>query len=100
MLWSITGHAQAVAVGRRDLLRQGQQDEHPGHGSRAEREGRSPIAFPRDISQTASLTGRVPQMNERLLTPISTAELERRWAAVRSEMGARGIDALVMQNNN
>ncbi len=39
-------------------------------------------------------------MNERLLTPISTAELERRWAAVRTEMGERGIDALVMQNNN
>jgi Xaa-Pro aminopeptidase len=39
-------------------------------------------------------------MNERLLTPISSAELERRWAAVRSEMDARGIDALVMQNNN
>ena len=39
-------------------------------------------------------------MNERLLTPISTAELERRWAAVRSEMSARGLDALVMQNSN
>jgi len=39
-------------------------------------------------------------MTERLLTPISTAELERRWTAVRTEMGERGIDALVMQNNN
>src|SRR5215467_6149400 len=39
-------------------------------------------------------------MNERLLTPISTAELERRWAAVRGEMGARGLDALVMLNSN
>src|SRR5438445_1049080 len=39
-------------------------------------------------------------MNERLLTPISTAELERRWAAVRKEMQERGIDALVMQNSN
>ena len=27
-------------------------------------------------------------MTERLLTPISTKELERRWAAVRVEMGA------------
>src|SRR5712691_547918 len=35
---------------------------------------------------------------ERVETPISTAELERRWAAVRKEMAARGIDALVMQN--
>src|SRR6266566_4415448 len=39
-------------------------------------------------------------MNERLLTPISTPELERRWAAVRKEMQERGIDALVMQNSN
>src|SRR5262249_57174828 len=44
--------------------------------------------------------GRVPAMNERLLTPISTVELERRWVAVRKEMGERGIDALLMQNNN
>jgi Xaa-Pro aminopeptidase len=29
----------------------------------------------------------------------STAELERRWAAVRSEMDERNIDALVMQNS-
>jgi Xaa-Pro aminopeptidase len=39
-------------------------------------------------------------MNERLLTPISIQELERRWTLVRNEMGERGIDALVMQNNN
>jgi Xaa-Pro aminopeptidase len=35
---------------------------------------------------------------ERVETPISTAELERRWAAVRKEMAALNIDALVMQN--
>jgi Xaa-Pro aminopeptidase len=35
---------------------------------------------------------------ERVATRISGNELERRWAAVRREMGARGIDALVMQN--
>src|SRR5260370_25695979 len=35
---------------------------------------------------------------ERVATRISTDELERRWAAVRREIGARGIDALVMQN--
>src|SRR5438270_7203304 len=35
---------------------------------------------------------------ERVATRISGNELERRWAAVRKEMGARGIDALVMQN--
>jgi Xaa-Pro aminopeptidase len=39
-------------------------------------------------------------MNERVNTPISTAELERRWAAVRAAMAERGIDALLMQNNN
>ena len=39
-------------------------------------------------------------MDERLLNPISTRELERRWAAVRKAMAERKIDALVMQNNN
>jgi Xaa-Pro aminopeptidase len=39
-------------------------------------------------------------MDERLLNPISTRELERRWAATRKEMAERKIDALVMQNNN
>jgi Xaa-Pro aminopeptidase len=38
--------------------------------------------------------------NERILCPISTAELERRWTAVRTAMAARGIDVLVMQNSN
>ncbi len=39
-------------------------------------------------------------MNERLLSPISDAELARRWAAVRAEMQTRRVDALLMQNNN
>src|SRR5262249_3520165 len=39
-------------------------------------------------------------MDERLLNPISTRELERRWAAVRKAMAERKIDALLMQNNN
>jgi Xaa-Pro aminopeptidase len=39
-------------------------------------------------------------MNERLQTPISDAELSRRWSAVRKAMDERQIDALVMQNNN
>jgi Xaa-Pro aminopeptidase len=39
-------------------------------------------------------------MDERLLNPVSTAELERRWAAARAAMAERNIDALVMQNNN
>jgi Xaa-Pro aminopeptidase len=35
---------------------------------------------------------------ERVETPISLAELERRWSAVRKAMAARDIDALLMQN--
>jgi Xaa-Pro aminopeptidase len=38
--------------------------------------------------------------NERINHPISTAELERRWAAVRAAMKDRKIDALLMQSNN
>src|SRR5258708_4218095 len=36
--------------------------------------------------------------SERVATRISLGEIERRWAAVRHEMAARSIDALVMQN--
>jgi len=39
-------------------------------------------------------------MSERLNTPISTAELERRWSAVRKAMERDKIDVLLMQNNN
>jgi Xaa-Pro aminopeptidase len=39
-------------------------------------------------------------LSERLNTPISTAELERRWQAVRAAMAAARIDVLLMQNNN
>jgi Xaa-Pro aminopeptidase len=39
-------------------------------------------------------------MSERLQTPISTAELERRWAAVRAAMKRERVDVLLMQNNN
>src|SRR6202167_3642229 len=39
------------------------------------------------------------QLSERLQTPISTAELERRWAAVRGAMEREKIDVLLMQNN-
>jgi Xaa-Pro aminopeptidase len=37
--------------------------------------------------------------SERINTPISTKELERRWAAVRAAMEAEGIDVLLMQGN-
>lgn len=40
------------------------------------------------------------ELSERLNRPISTAELERRWAAVRAAMEAEKIDVLLMQNNN
>src|SRR3982074_3198994 len=39
-------------------------------------------------------------LSERLNTPISTAELERRWKLVRAAMAAAKIDVLLMQNNN
>ena len=39
-------------------------------------------------------------LSERLNTPISTAELERRWRAVRAAMEREKIDVLLMQNNN
>ena len=38
--------------------------------------------------------------SERLNLPISTAELERRWKAVRKAMDEQRVDVLVMQNNN
>jgi Xaa-Pro aminopeptidase len=40
------------------------------------------------------------KLSERLQTPISTAELERRWKAVRAAMEVEKIDVLLMQNNN
>ncbi len=39
-------------------------------------------------------------LSERLNTPISTAELERRWKLVREAMRREKIDVLLMQNNN
>ena len=39
-------------------------------------------------------------LSERLNTPISTAELERRWKAVRAAIEREKIDVLLMQNNN
>ena len=39
-------------------------------------------------------------MNERVNAPISDAELERRWNAVRAAMAEKKIDALLMQANN
>lgn len=38
--------------------------------------------------------------NERILTRISDAELQRRWTAVRNAMRQQGVDALVMQNTS
>jgi Xaa-Pro aminopeptidase len=39
-------------------------------------------------------------MNERLLNPVSNAELDRRWAAVRKAMADHGVDAVIAQSNN
>src|SRR5260370_292371 len=54
----------------------------------------------RRIKLTEFLHHGCEMIDERLLNPISTGELERRWAAVRKAMAERNIDALVMQNNN
>jgi Xaa-Pro aminopeptidase len=39
-------------------------------------------------------------LSERLQTPISSIELERRWKAVRAAMEREKVDVLLMQNNN
>jgi Xaa-Pro aminopeptidase len=39
-------------------------------------------------------------LRERVIHPISTGELERRWKAVREVMKDRDIDFLLIQNNN
>ena len=39
-------------------------------------------------------------MSQRINSPISTPELERRWAAIRKAMDEWEIDVLLMQNNN
>ena len=41
-----------------------------------------------------------PTLIENVRQPISTAELERRWAETRKAMAKQGIDCLVMQNSN
>jgi Xaa-Pro aminopeptidase len=40
------------------------------------------------------------QLDPRINTPISTAELERRWSATRTAMAEAKIDVLLMQANN
>ncbi len=40
------------------------------------------------------------EMSERVMNPISTAELERRWSAVRREMANRKIDVLYTYQSN
>ncbi len=39
-------------------------------------------------------------MNERMVNPVSNAELDRRWSAVRKVLVERGVDALIVQSNN
>ena len=39
-------------------------------------------------------------MDQNVVNPIPTAELERRWAAVRKAMEERDIDVLLMRNSN
>jgi Xaa-Pro aminopeptidase len=46
---------------------------------------------------SANTPGAIAQ--QRLNVPISTAELQRRWSAVRAAMAEQKIDVLLMQNN-
>jgi Xaa-Pro aminopeptidase len=64
-------------------------------------EGKFELSAPRrrQHSRKGSIED-MPELSERLNTPISTAELERRWKAVRAAMERDRIDVLVMQNNN
>lgn len=39
-------------------------------------------------------------MNQRLLNPVTDAELDRRWTAVRETMADRDVDAIIVQSNN
>src|SRR4051812_41594149 len=61
---------------------------------------------PRLVSTQSAITNlcaQEPAMadpTDRLNGPVSTKEMERRWAAVRAAMDARGIDVLQMQNTN
>jgi Xaa-Pro aminopeptidase len=46
------------------------------------------------------MMGALTDLSERLNTPVSTDELERRWSEARAAMEAEGIDVLVLQNNS
>jgi len=54
------------------------------------------------VAASGSGKGRARRIDpsERVLSPISDGEMARRWGAVREEMAARGLDALIMQSNN
>jgi hypothetical protein len=39
-------------------------------------------------------------MNERITAAISDAELNRRWAALRTAMATEALDAIVVQSSN
>ncbi|HTT28970.1 MAG TPA: M24 family metallopeptidase [Solirubrobacteraceae bacterium] len=56
--------------------------------------------MPTQSTHPERLSRRQPELSERLNTPISTDELERRWTNVRAAMEADGIDVLVLQNNS
>ena len=58
------------------------------------------MAVRRSRPAPVSTLGAGNGLSERLQTPISTAELERRWGLVRAAMKREGVDVLLMQNNN
>src|SRR5580698_3789920 len=67
------------------------------HSGGRERERRGEFAYLANARRRRII---MQQFSERLQTPISTPELERRWRAVRAAMERDKIDVLLMQNNN
>jgi hypothetical protein len=53
-----------------------------------------------NLYRERSLTMTSDLLAQKVIRPISTEELERRWKATRDVMKEKGIDFLLIQNNN
>lgn len=58
----------------------------------------SAVPKPQTTSPAGESKSPAGESKSRLRDPISTAELERRWAATRAQMKSAGLDALVVQS--
>src|SRR5262249_32216158 len=97
--WRRAGGARLRLPGRRGQAGR-IRDRDRGAVGRAE--GAHRARQRRGVARPSPLTSQTDeaQMDERLLNPISTRELERRWTETRNGMAERKIDAMVMQNSN